>query len=272
MNQNEIQAIARELLSAYEHGEKVAAPLSSRPGFDLDAAYEVDAILKRARESGGARAVGRKVGYANKAMWRVFKLPTLVWAHMYDDTVHYSDGGSAELTLPRVRSLKVEPEIVFGLKRTVPEGADAAAALQSVDWIAIGFEIIDCPYPEWKFQPADFVASFGLHAALVVGERAPIRPESIPSLVEELPRFKVRVSKNGEFVEEGLGKASLGSPAACLAELASATARRFPDEPLSAGELVSSGTLTAGHPAGKDETWTVEVSGLALPSLTLHLR
>ena len=34
-----------------------------------------------------ARAtVGRKVGFANKAMWRVLKLDTLVWAHMYDDT------------------------------------------------------------------------------------------------------------------------------------------------------------------------------------------
>jgi len=272
MDQNEIQAIARELMSAYERGKMIAEPPSSRPGFDLDAAYEVESILKRARESGGARAVGRKVGYANKAMWRVFKLPTLVWAHMYEDTVHYSDGGCAELTLPRARSLKVEPEIVFGLKEIVREGTDAAAALESVDWIAIGFEIIDCPYPEWKFQPADFVASFGLHAALVVGERVPVRPESIPSIVEELPQLKVRVSKNGEFVEEGSGKASLGSPAACLAELGSAIAGRFPNEPLSAGELVSSGTLTAGHLAAKGESWTVEVSGLALPPPPLSLR
>jgi 2-keto-4-pentenoate hydratase len=250
----------------------VAVPPSDRPGFDLNAAYEVEARLKQFREAEGHRAVGRKVGYANKAMWRVLKLETLVWAHMYEDTVHYSDSSLATLAIAHPRSLKVEPEIVFGLKEPVKgETGDAAAALASADWLAVGFEIIDCPFPEWKFQPSDFVASFGLHAALLIGERLQVRPDLIPKLVDELPRFKVRVSKNGEFVEEGSGRNSLKSPALCLAELSAAIAKRFPAEPLSGGEVVSSGTLTAGHPAAKGDQWTVEVEGLALPSLTVRL-
>ena len=268
---NEGETVAQELLSAYETGQMVAPPLSERPGFDLNMAYEVEAILKGFREAAGRTAVGRKVGYANKAMWRVFKLETLVWAHMYEDTVHQSDNNSATLTIAYPRSLKIEPEIVFGLKETVPEGADAAAALASTDWLAVGFEIIDCPFPEWKFQPSDFVASFGLHAALVIGEKMQVRPELIAKLAEELPRFKVRMSKNGVFVEEGSGRNSLKSPALCLAELGAAIARRFPGQPLSAGEIVSSGTLTAGHPATAGDLWTVDVEGLALPSLTLRL-
>lgn len=272
MSHNETESLARELLSANETGQTVPVIPSARPGFDLDTAYEVEATLKQLREAAGHKAVGRKVGYANKAMWRVLKLETLVWAHMYEDTVHYSDGNSAALTLTHFRSLKVEPEIVFGLKQPVAgERSDAAAALASADWLAIGFEIIDCPFPDWKFQPSDFVASFGLHAALVVGERMQVRPELIASLVNALPQFKVRVSKNGEFVEEGLGKNSLKSPALCLAELGAGIARRFPNEPLSAGEVVSSGTLTAGHPTGKGDVWTVEVEGLSLPPLTLAL-
>ena len=195
---DEVESLARELLSAYETGAMVAIPPSGRPGFDLNTAYEVEATLKRFREAGGHRAVGRKVGYANKAMWRVLKLETLVWAHMYDDTVHYSDRNSATLTIAHPRSLKIEPEIVFGLKQPiVTEGAaapDAAAALASTDWLAVGFEIIDCPFPEWQFQPSDFVASFGLHAALVIGERVQVRPDSIAALLDELPRFKVRMS------------------------------------------------------------------------------
>ncbi|HSZ64142.1 MAG TPA: fumarylacetoacetate hydrolase family protein [Terriglobales bacterium] len=100
-----------------------------------------------------------------------------------------------------------------------------------------------------------------------------VRPDAIAALVDELPRFKVRVSKNGEFVEEGSGKNCLRSPALCLAELSAAVARRFPDEPLRAGEIISSGTLTAGHAAGRGDRWTVEVDGLSLslPSLTLQL-
>jgi 2-keto-4-pentenoate hydratase len=272
MPHDDVETLARELQSAYEAGQMVSVPLSERPGFDLNTAYEVETRLKQFREAAGHRAVGRKVGYANKAMWRVLKLETLVWAHMYDDTVHYSDNNLASLAVAHPRSLKVEPEIVFGLKDSFrEEPTDAAGALASADWLAVGFEIIDCPFPEWKFQPGDFVASFGLHAALVVGERLQVRPDTIGNLVDELPRVKVRVSKNAEFVEVGSGKNSLKSPALCLAELGAAVARRFPSEPLRGGEIISSGTLTAGHPTARGDVWTVEVQGLSLPSLTMRM-
>ncbi|MGA8490174.1 MAG: hypothetical protein WB711_07110 [Terriglobales bacterium] len=266
------ESLARELLSAQETDQMVNVLPSARPGFDLNMAYEVEGALQRFREAAGHQAVGRKVGYANKAMWRVLKLETLVWGHMYDDTVHYSQNNSATLTLPHRRSLKIEPEIIFALKQPITaEGLDAPAALAATEWLAIGFEIIDCPFPEWKFQPSDFVASFGLHAALVIGERLPVRPDSISTLVDELARFKVRMLNNGEFVEEGSGRNSLKNPASCLAELGAAIVRRFPAQPLSAGELVSSGTLTAGNPTDRGDRWTVEVEGLPLPQLTLQL-
>jgi len=261
-----------ELTLAYESGKMVAPPPSARPGFDLDAAYAVETRLKQWREAAGHKSVGRKVGYGNKAMWRILKLETLVWGHMYDDTVHQSAGNSATLSLPHARSLKIEPEIVFGLKQPITQsGLDAAAALAAVDWLAIGFEIIDCPYPEWKFQPSDFVASFGLHAALVIGERVSVQPEMIPKLADDLAKFKLRMFKKGEFIEEGSGKNALRSPALCLAELAAAIAKRFPGEPLSAGEIVSTGTLTAGHLTTAGDEWKVEVEGIDLPSLSLAL-
>jgi 2-keto-4-pentenoate hydratase len=272
MPQIDADTMAHELWSASETGRMVAPPPSSRPGFDLGTAYEVEATLKHFREDRGHQAIGHKVGYANKAMWRALRLETLVWAHMYDDTVHYSENNSATLTLAHTRSLKIEPEIVFGLKQAVgAEGADAASAVASTDWLAVGFEIIDCPFPAWKFQPSDFVASFGLHAALVIGERIQVQPDLIPALVDQLPQMKVRMSKGGEFVEEGSGRNSLKSPALCLAELGAAIARRFPSQSLSAGEIVSSGTLTAGHSTVSGDLWTVDVEGISLPSLTLRL-
>ena len=175
----------------------------------------------------------------------LLKLETLVWAHMYDDTVHYSDNNLATLSLAHPRSLKVEPEIVFGLKGASHWGRSRmpAAALASADWLAVGFEIIDCPFPEWKFQPSDFVASFGLHAALVIGERCKCGPSSSRNLSKSCQRFKVRMSKGGEFVEEGSGRNSLKSPALCLAELGTAIARRFPASPLAAGKLSVRGLL-----------------------------
>jgi 2-keto-4-pentenoate hydratase len=272
MSPQEIQVLAQELLTAYETGQTIPTLPSARPDFDLNAAYEVESTLQGFREASGHRRAGRKVGYANKAMWRVFKLETLVWAHMYDDTVHYSSNSHASIMIAHPRSLKIEPEIVFCLKHPITaSGLDDGAALASVEWLALGFEIIDCPYPQWKFQPSDFVASFGLHAALVVGAKMQVTSDLIPKLVEELPRFTLRMSKNGEFVEEGAGRNSLRSPALCLAELGAAIARRFPGELLSAGELISSGTLTAGHETTKGDQWTAEVNGIALPPLTLRL-
>ena len=259
-------ALAQEFLSAFQTGEVIPLPPSSRyPDFDLAAAYAVEAEFSRLRQQSGRQTVGRKVGYANKAVWRVLKLQTLLWAHMYDDTVQYAEGNSAALTLPYDRSSKIEPEIVFKLSQPLADRSlDAAAVLHHVEWMAIGFEIIDCPYPEWQFKPADFVAAFGLHLRLVVGPTLPITPELIPAIAEGLAGFKLRALKNGQLVEEGSGKNSLRSPALCLAELSGWTS-------LSAGELVSTGTLTAGHAVTRGETWQIEIDGLPLSSFSLQV-
>jgi 2-oxo-3-hexenedioate decarboxylase len=267
-------ALAHEFLSAYMTGARIAVPPSARhEGFDLNSAYEVEAEFARLRTQSGRRLVGRKVGYASKAVWRVLKLETLVWAHMYDDTVHHAAAGVAELAPPYYRSPKIEPEIVFCLKEPLATGGlDAAAILRSVDWLAIGFEIIDCPYPDWQFQPADFVAAFGLHLRLVVGQPLQADSATIPALVDGLASFKLRLSKNGAFVEEGAGKNCLRSPALCLAELAGAIGRRPGAPPLAPGELISSGTLTNGQPVAGGEIWQADAEGLPLSGLKLELK
>jgi 2-keto-4-pentenoate hydratase len=266
-------ALAAELTAAYAERRLVAAPSSRDAAFDVAAAYAVESELLRLRRAAGHRPVGRKVGYANKALWRALKLDTVVWAHMYEDTVQYARGGEASLSIRRMFAPKIEPEIVFKLKSvaplqsaqaSVPQAADVLAASE---WIALGFEIIDCVYPEWRFQPADFVAAFGLHAALIVGEPRPIDPV----MVDELPRFKVRLLNNGELVEEGSGRNVLRSPALSLAEVVSAVARQRSADPLQAGEIISTGTLTESKPIAAGETWRAEVDGLGVSNLTVRV-
>lgn len=265
-------SVADELVAAYRSRTAIATPFSARfHGFDLDAAYEVEAELRRRRGALGHRSVGRKVGYANKALWRVLKLDTVVWAHMYDDTVHETRENHAALTLATMISPKIEPEIVFKMRAPLDAGAaDADMALAAVEWLALGFEIIDGVFADWTFQPADFVAALGFHAALIVGKPRQVDAAMIPELVDALSRFTVTLSRNGELVAEGSGRNSLRSPAVCLAELSSAIARRTPEEPLAAGELVSSGTLTDSCPIAADQIWTATLDGLELPALTLH--
>ena len=262
--------LADELRAAFEKRELVAPPSTRDAAFDLNAAYAVEAELRRQRRSDGRSVVGVKVGSANKAVWRALKLETLVWAAMYDDTVRYAAAGQSSLSVVSRISPKIEPEIVVKLSRPV-ESTDASAVLESIEWIALGFEIIDCPYPGWKFQPPDFVAAYGLHAALVIGEPLRVTPELVPQLAEQLAQFKVRLSKDGHFVEEGAGKNALKSPALCVAELAGAIARQTQGEPLAAGSLVSTGTLTTSQPCMAGETWTAVPEGLDVNRLTLTL-
>ena len=263
--------MAQEVTSAYAHRQTLPAPFSAREaGFDLNVAYAVEAELVRRRRESGRRTVGRKAGYANKAMWRALKLETLVWAHMYDDTVVEAGARRATLSLGRMCSPKIEPEIVFKLRRPIDVGnLDPVAVLGAVEWMALGFEIVDSIFADWKFQPSDFVAAFGLHAALVVGEPRRLDPDSIPALVAQLSQFPLRLLKNGQLAAEGSGRNSLRSPALCLGELASAIARRPGAEPLLGGELVSSGTLTEPQPILPGEIWSATADGLGLTDVTL---
>jgi 2-keto-4-pentenoate hydratase len=42
-------------------------------------------------------------------------------------------------------------------------------------------------------------------------------------------------------------------------------------EPIQAGEIVTTGTLTPALPIRTGETWTTNLSGIDLPGLTLHV-
>jgi len=266
-----VATLARELFDARARRSAVStAPSSREGGLDLQTAYLVEAELTRMRRAEGRSTVGRKVGYANKALWRALRLPTLVWAHMYDDTVVHARDGRASLSTAPMVAPRIEPEVVFKLRQAPASGA-AAGVLESVQWVALGFEFVDCPFPEWKFQPVDFVACFGLHAALVVGEPRPIRQDEIQLLVEQLGAMKVRLSKNGELAEEGFGKNALRNPAACLGELASAIAAQPGAEPLAADELISTGTLTVPQPVAPGERWDVVAEGIDLAPLAVTL-
>lgn len=264
-------SLEEELRDAYGRRRPIEVPPSARGGtFDLTTAYAVDNVHAQRRRAEGHRTVGLKVGFANKAAWRVFKLETVVWGRMYDDTVHHATANEASLPVASMCAPKIEPEIMFRLRTTPGPGLEPAEVLQHVEWMALGFEIIDCAYAGWKFQPADFVASFGFHAGLIVGEPRTVTSEAIPSLVDRLGAFTVRLLKDGQVAAEGSGRNVLRSPALCLAELASAVAAQPGADPLVAGDIVSSGTLTDSQFIAPHETWAAVVDGIELPGITLH--
>src|SRR5213596_1485697 len=107
------RALAAEIAAAHAAKQLITAPTNREGGLDLATAYAVEHELLHLRHAEGHRTAGRKVGFANKAMWRVLKLDTLVWAHMYDDTIY--PAGTAALPIERMIAPKIEPEVVVKL-------------------------------------------------------------------------------------------------------------------------------------------------------------
>jgi len=268
----DVHAIAEEVVEAYATGTRFPHTLSSREGFDLTAAYAVEAALSQRRCAAGRRVVGRKVAFANGAVWRTLNLDTVAWASMYDDTVQLAIEGD-RTAVPFTFAPKLEPEIVFKLRTSVDgDPTDPAAVLTAVEWLSLGYEIVDCPFADWKFQPPDLVAAFGFHAGLVLGRPTRVTPANVTTLAGQLAAFSLKLFKNDVLVEEGGGRNVLKSPALALGELAAAIRRSPGASPLQPGELVSTGSLTPPPSIGRGDTWRAEPQGLDVAALTMTIQ
>jgi 2-oxo-3-hexenedioate decarboxylase len=71
-------------------------------------------------------------------------------------------------------------------------------------------------------------------------------------------------------VDTGRARNVLGGPLSALRYLVETIAGDAAAEPLQAGEIVTTGTLTDAHPVGPGERWSTEFQGIALGGLHLH--
>ena len=260
------------MLTALDTGCLVAPPTRLCPDLDFPTAYEVAAEEIRLRRERGEVPVGRKVGYTNRNIWDQYDVYEPIWGHVYEHTVQFTRDNSAAISLSGMVAPRIEPEIAFRLSAPIPlECDDPAMILRSAEWMARTFETVDCHYAAWKFRGPDSVVDFSHHAALIVGEPVAIRETDIARLVDQLRDCRVTLSREGETVDTGVGSNALGHPALVLALLADVIGAQTEAEPLTAGEIITTGTLTAAMPVRAGETWRTEVDGLALPALTLKL-
>ncbi len=262
----EYQELAAQLMAAKKQGSLLERPSAKNDDFDMVAAYSVGSELTYMFEREGLQPNGRKIGFTNPALWPRLGLDSVIWAHTYNSTVIYAAGNQASLSLSGMVAPKIEPEIVVKLKTDMTKGSqDAAEILGMVEWMALGFEIVDCNYANWRFKAADMVADFGFHAALIIGEPFLIR--DIETLVKQFPDFTLKLSKNGEVAAEGGGKNVMGSPILSLGSVADIVSRQGGQ--IAAGEVVTTGTLTDAMFIAAGETWQAQTNGLDLPALSI---
>lgn len=270
MSPQEIQDISHELLQAHDRVSLIPSIAARYPQFNLDAAYQVAAELTGQRCARGAQPVGRKIGFTNRTIWSLYGVDAPMWAHVYSDTLSYAQGGKAEVSLAGTVSPRMEPEIAFKLRAPVPVGCkDAEQLLRSAEWYAHAVEVVHSHF-DWKFKLADATADWACHARLVIGEPRPIRDADVPALARALPAVKLALLKAGVRQIEGVGANVLDSPAYALGFLADLLATQPQMQPLAAGEIITTGTITDALPVRPGETWSTEIDGLPLQNLTIR--
>lgn len=266
----DIQSIALQLLDAYDHGRLTTLPTASNPQFERNAAYDVAAEIIKLRRARGERCVGRKIGFTNRNIWAEYGATAPIWAHAYDSTLIYAKNNRATLSLRGGTAPRLEPEIAFKLHAPVPTGCtDPAIVMKSIEWLAPSFEIVDCHFAHWKFRPADSIADQSFHWRLIVGEPHPVGAGEIAQLVAQLRDCQAELKCDGEVKDRGIGSNALDHPALALAFLADILATQPKFDALAAGEIITTGTLTAALSIKVGETWTSEISGLPVAPLTI---
>ncbi|WP_157271943.1 2-keto-4-pentenoate hydratase [Azohydromonas aeria] len=266
----DLAAIASQLDAAHADARQVEPPSADFIAFDVESAYAAAALQHRRRLDEGRRPAGRKLGFTNAAMWARYGVNAPLWAWLYEDSVSQLASNQAVCGLVRFAEPKIEPEIVLGLREAPPPGAadDPGALLGCVEWVAHGFEVVQCHYPGWRFEAADAVVDQVLHAALFVGERVPVAALGADPLAA-LEGFSVELRCDGEPRETGHGRNVLGSPLLALAHLLRLLQSQPGAAPLQPGEIVTTGTLTSALPVALGQRWETRLDGIALPGLAL---
>ena len=143
------------------------------------------------------------------------------------------------------------------------------ALLDCIDWVALGYEIVQSIYPGWKFTAADVVAANGVHGCLLIGKRHAVAPRKAEWL-RELAAFEAALQCDGNVSQHGGGALVLGSPLNALAHLVGLLANDPHNTPLRAGEIISTGTLTLAMPVSAGQTWTTTASGIPLEDICVR--
>ena len=268
--------LAGQLIQAREQGQTIERPSHQGETLGLDKGYEVYSVIDARLRASGYRRVGRKIGFSNKATWAEFELSTPIWAYVYDQTVSLpttaTGSRQVEVSAQHLVAPRLEPEIVLKVNEHISHVDPAPESLiEAIEWVAIGFEVVDCHYQDWKFSAPEIIADFGAHARLVVGHPLQVDDIARSALVSTLENAEVTLLHDSHIVETGAGRNALGGPIQALGFLMRTIASQPWAEALQPGEIITTGTLTPFPYIHAGERWTVEVAGFGLDSLSVLL-
>ena len=109
----------------------------------------------------------------------------------------------------------------------------------------------------------------GLHGALLVGPRHPVGANA-GEWLRALTSFDIDLACNGQHRDRGRAGNVMEGPLSTLRYVMDLLAKDRDNPPLAAGEIVTTGTLTKALPVAPGETWTTQLSGVALDGISVR--
>lgn len=246
-----IEESASSLYRALRDGSPILPLTKSYPDMSIDDAYAISLALRDLRLRDGEVIIGKKIGVTSKPVMDMLSvdqpdfgfLTDAMWAK--DNIVDTSI-----MILPRA-----EAEIAFKLKSGLKgPGITEADVLAATEAVAACFEVVDSRIKDWKIKIQDTVADNASCGTMVIGTNW-VDPKSV-----DLLGCKAVVTKNGEFLSEGVGAATLGSPLKAVAWLANTLGER--GIPFNEGEIILSGSLVALEPVEAGDHMHVSIAGI----------
>ena len=257
-----IEEIANEISSSISLAKQIE-PFSKRGlVISLQEAYDVARIV--GQKLGTTEIVGRKIGFTNRNIWSIYDVGEPIWGPMTTRSVSFFEANFLNVDLSQFCEPRIEPEIVVCLKQKPKNGSYNSEIY--LDWIAPGFEIVDSIYPNWKFSLTDAIASGGLHGCLVVGKKFKVNDRTERDLID----VGVSLYRGGRLEEAGTGANVLDGPVSAIRYLHSGLSKIKNQDPLSAGDIITTGTMTDAKPIFSKEKWSAKFDGVVEAELNLE--
>ncbi len=227
------QEMADRLTGAIEE-RKAIPPLSdSYPDLDLATGY----AIQRVQRDAAGPLVGWKLGVTSRVKQQQVGVHEPIRGYL--SAAHALDLGEPLSVAAHIQP-RAEPEVVLVMGRDLSGPAVTAAdVLAATASAAVGIEILDSRYLDYRFTMPDVVADDASAGRFVVGT-----PVAVAGL--DLRLVGVVLEHNGQVVGTASGAATMGHPAAAVAWLVRSLAADGAG--LRAGDVILTGGLTAAVP------------------------
>ena len=248
-----VETVALALREA-ELSKNAIAPVRPQLGgesADVDIAYAVQEVNTQRALAEGRRLVGRKIGLTSVAVQKQLGVDSPDFGMLFAD-MSYGDGEAIPAGL--LIQPKVEAEIALIINKDLTQEKHTYADIISATEYALpAVEVVDSRIENWKISLIDTVADNASSAAYVLGSR-PVKLENL-----DLVNCKMTMTRAGEVVSQGVGKACLSNPLNAAVWLADEMVRR--GRPLLAGDIILTGALGPMVVAHAGDEFLVEIEG-----------